>query len=398
MPRYHRVGDIPPKRHTRHRRTDGGFLGEGIHYEEVITADGFAAEYAILYHLRPPTRLRDVQPAGRIEVRRAETSALRHVLLPTGNMPRGGEPVLGRVPLLTNDDVTMWRCRPDRAQAELYRNGAADELIYFHRGAGRVETPFGVLAYRDMDYVLLPRGTTYRIVPDAPAASTGDGRPVEDHLIIEGRSAIRIPPHYRNAAGQLRLGAPYGERDLHPPEGPLVVDREGDTTVLVKDGPRLSRHVLAHHPFDVVGWDGCLWPLRFHAMDFEPVTGAIHQPPPVQQTFDARGFVVCTFAPRMLDTHPDAIKVPYAHANVHADEVLFYSRGRFGSRRGVEEAGITLHPRGLPHGPHPGTIVASRDMVRTDELAVMMDTESPLHPTPEALAMEDPAYTASWIC
>ena len=176
------------------------------------------------------------------------------------------------------------------------------------------------------------------------------------------------------------MGAPYYERDFHGPRKSNVIDQEEDTTVLIKDGSRLTRYTLAHHPFDVVGWDGMVYPYTFNADDFEPITGTIHQPPPVQQTFDAPGFVLCTFAPRMLDTHPEAIKVPYAHSNVQADEVLYYVRGQFGSRRGVEEASFTLHPRGIPHGPHPGTIVASRPMTRTDELAVMLDTVKPLHP------------------
>jgi homogentisate 1,2-dioxygenase len=177
----------------------------------------------------------------------------------------------------------------------------------------------------------------------------------------------------------------------------MTVDRESDTTVLIKDGARLTRYTLASHPFDVVGWDGMLYPYTFNADDFEPITGKIHQPPPIHQTFETKAFVICTFAPRMLDTHPQAIKVPYAHSNVEADEVLFYVRGRFGSRRGVEEASITLHPRGIPHGPHPGTIVASRSMSQTDELAVMVDTFKPLYLTQAALELDDPAYPYSWL-
>jgi len=175
------------------------------------------------------------------------------------------------------------------------------------------------------------------------------------------------------------------------------MDREQDVTVLIKDGTRLTRYTLAHHPFDVVGWDGMVYPYTFNADDFEPITGTIHQPPPIHQTFEATGFVVCTFAPRLLDTHPDAIKVPYAHSNVQADEVLYYVRGRFGSRRGVEESSFTLHPRGIPHGPHPGTIVASRSVTRTDELAVMVDTVKPLQLTRQAMEMDDPAYPYSWL-
>ncbi len=196
--------------------------------------------------------------------------------------------------------------------------------------------------------------------------------------MIESHGSLAVPARYRNPDGQLKLGSPYSERDLHGPREIGVSDFEQETPILIKDGCRLTRYTMAAHPFDVVGWDGMVYPYTFNADDFEPITGRVHQPPPVQQTFEAPGFVVCTFAPRMLDTDPEAIKVPYAHSNVQADEVLYYVRGRFGSRRGVEEGSFTLHPRGIPHGPHPGTIVASRDAKWTEELAVMVDTVRPL--------------------
>ncbi len=248
---------------------------------------------------------------------------------------------------------------------------------------------FGPLPFRPFDYVVIPRCTTYLFEFDDPAAA--------DLLLIEARGNIAIPPRYLNPDGQLRLGAPFAERDLHGPIKLDPIDRDEDTTILVKDGRRLTRYTLAHHPFDVVGWDGLVYPYTFNAEDFEPITGTVHQPPPIHQTFEAPGFVVCTFAPRLLDTHPEAIKVPYAHSNVQADEVLYYVRGRFGSRRGVEESSITLHPRGLPHGPHPGTIAASKDVQRTDELAVMVDTVKPLNPTRQALELDDERYPYSWM-
>jgi homogentisate 1,2-dioxygenase len=216
-------------------------------------------------------------------------------------------------------------------------------------------------------------------------------------LVIESTGNVGIPPRYLNPDGQIRLGAPYYERDFHGPTEAGVIDKEQDVTILIKDGKRLTRYTLANHPFDVVGWDGMLYPFTFNADDFEPITGTIHQPPPVQQTFEAPGFVICTFAPRMLDTHPEAIKIPYAHSNVQADEVLYYVRGHFGSRRGVEQSSFTLHPRGIPHGPHPGTIVASRSVTRTDELAVMVDTHQPLLLTRQAMEMDDPQYPLSWL-
>jgi homogentisate 1,2-dioxygenase len=248
---------------------------------------------------------------------------------------------------------------------------------------------FGAVPFKPFDYIVIPRCTTYRLEFDAATPP--------DLLVIEGTGSVGIPARYLNPDGQMRLGAPYAERDLHGPAAVEVIDREEETPVLIKDGQRLTRYVLASHPFDVVGWDGMAYPFTFNADDFEPITGTIHQPPPVQQTFEAPGFVVCTFAPRLLDTHPEAIKIPYAHSNVQADEVLYYVRGHFGSRRGVEQSSFTLHPRGIPHGPHPGTIVASRPMTRTDELAVMVDTHQPLLLTKQAMEMDDPEYPFSWL-
>ncbi|MDR3634197.1 MAG: homogentisate 1,2-dioxygenase [Isosphaeraceae bacterium] len=388
MPPYLRIGSLPPKRHVAHR-TEPGFRGEGLFYEEVVTTAGFGRAYSILYHLRPPTRVTRVEPAGALTLEFATDPALRHHHVKTRRMPSGGDPVSGRVPLLVNDDVVMSRCRPVAPQEMLFRNAAADELIFIHRGHGRLLSPFGALAVRPHDYVMIPRCTTY-LMEFAPETDP-------ELLVIESTGHLGIPPRYLNPDGQLKLGAPFSERDLHGPSEPLVIDREEPTSLMIKDGLRLTRYVLAQHPFDVVGWDGMVYPYTFNADDFEPITGTVHQPPPVQQTFEAPGFVVCTFAPRLLDTHPEAIKVPYAHSNVESDEVLYYVEGHFGSRRGVEESSITLHPHGLPHGPHPGTIVASRAQTRTDELAVMVDTFRPLKLTREADEWEDPAYPLSWL-
>jgi homogentisate 1,2-dioxygenase len=388
MPPYLRVGSIPRKRHTVHSHKPG-FKGEGIYYEEVVGLEGFSRGYSIAYHLRPPTRVLRLEPAGTIPADFGDQPSLRHHHIKTGTIPRAGDPVTGRVALFGNDDVTLARCRPDQPQQELFRNADADELIFVHSGRGTLHTMFGPLPFRDFDYVVIPRCTTYRLEFD-PAIQP-------DLLVIESSGLISIPGKYLNKDGQLKLGAPYCERDLHGPREIAPVDLEEETTVLIKDGRRLTHYTLASHPFDVVGWDGLVYPYTFNADDFEPITGRIHQPPPVQQTFEAPGFVVCTFAPRMLDTDPDAIKVPYAHSNVQSDEVLYYVRGRFGSRRGVEEGSFTLHPRGIPHGPHPGTIVASRDARSTDELAVMVDTFKPLQLTRQAIKLDDPTYPLSWI-
>jgi homogentisate 1,2-dioxygenase len=388
MPPYLKLGSVPRKRHIAHR-AEPGYKGEGIYYEEVVTTAGFSRAYSICYHLRPPTRVRAVEPAGSVAVEVVPEKVLRHHHLKSARVPANGDPVTGRVPMLTNADVTISRCRPKAAQAELFRNATADEVVFVHRGRGTLQTMFGRLPVKPYDYVVIPRCTTYRFDfdPDTPP----------DLLVIESAGTIGVPPRYLNADGQLRLGAPYYERDLHGPDELRPIDREEDVSVVIKDGSRLTRYLLTHHPFDVVGWDGLLYPFTFNADDFEPITGTVHQPPPVQQTFEASGFVVCTFAPRLLDTHPEAIKVPYAHSNVEADEVLYYVRGQFGSRRGVEESSFTLHPRGIPHGPHPGTIVASRSATRTDELAVMVDTFRPLALTRQALELDDPNYPMSWL-
>lgn len=388
MPHYLSLGSIPKKRHTAHR-VEPGYKDEGIYYEEVISTQGFSRAYSIAYHLRPPTNVKHIEVAGGWEVKSAELSVLRHVHLKTKELPVAGDPVRGRVAMFTNADVTMYRCRPARAQDELFRNAVCDEIVFVHHGSGRLLTHFGMLPFKPFDYVVIPRCTTYLLEFDAGVQP--------DLLVIESRGSLGFPKRYLNPDGQFRLGAPFCERDLHGPKELLTIDRVEDTLVLIKDGPKLSRYILARHPFDVVGWDGMVYPFTFNADDFEPITGMIHQPPPIHQTFESEGgFVVCTFAPRMLDYHPDAIKVPYAHSNVESDEVLYYVRGNFGSRRGVELGSFTLHPHGIPHGPHPGTIVASRNVTRTDELAVMVDTFRPLHVAEGGLAYDDPNYPYSW--
>jgi homogentisate 1,2-dioxygenase len=389
MPYYLQRGSIPPKRHIRHE-VSPGHLGEGLYYEEVITTQGFGRAYSIVYHVRPPTRVRHIESAGVDLLEPVPHETLRHVHLKTGGLEPQGDPITGRIPLMFNADVTLSRCRPAVAQRELYRNARSDELVFVHAGSGVVLTQFGELPFRPMDYIVIPKCTTYAIEFQA-------GSPQSDLLVVESHGDLGFPPRYLNPDGQFRLGAPFCERDLHGPSRLRTEDREEDTPVLIKDGSRWTRYVMANHPFDVVGWDGMVYPFTFNADDFEPITGTIHQPPPIHQTFQATGFVVCTFAPRMLDTHPMAVKVPYAHSNVESDEVLYYVRGQFGSRRGVELGSLTLHPHGIPHGPHPKTIEASFKMQRTDELAVMVDTFRPLQLARPAVALDDPSYPYSWM-
>jgi homogentisate 1,2-dioxygenase len=388
MPHYMKLGSVPKKRHIEHKAKPG-YKGEGIYYEEVVTLVGFGRAYSVLYHIKPPTRVKKVEPAGDAPVDSAELNTLRHVHLKSADIPRTGDPIRGRVPLFFNDDCIIGRCRPATAQAELYRNAMADEVLFIHRGSGMVHSMFGPLPFKPYDYIVIPRCTTYQI--------DFDKSDQPDLLYVESTGNVGIPPQYLNPDGQIRMGAPYYERDFHGPMEVNAVDREQDVPVLIKSGRQLTRYIMANHPFDVVGWDGFVYPYTFNADDFEPITGTIHQPPPIHQTFETPGFVMCTFAPRYLDHHPEAIKIPYAHSNMEADEVLYYVRGQFGSRRGVGEASFTLHPRGIPHGPHPGTIVASRPMTRTDELAVMVDTFRPLKVTRQAMEIDDPGYPYSWL-
>ncbi len=387
---YRRLGQVPKKRHIKFSREQASsYKGEGIHYEHVITTAGFDRAYSIMYHLRPPTRVKKNELVGTIDLKSVEEMPLRHHHFKTQDLPRSGGTISGRVPMLFNHDLVASRSKPSQQQDTLYRNGSADEVIFIFDGRGVVESAYGRLPYRQYDYIVIPRGTTYRIVADDINR--------EDHLILESVGPCRIPRRYLNPDGQLMLGAPFYERDFHGPEETLTIDKEEDTAVIVKDGNRLTRVVHASHPFDVVGWDGFIYPYTFNAMDFEPLTGTVHLPPPYQQTFELKGFVICTFAPRYLDHHPEAIKVPYVHSNTEADEVLFYVKGNFSSRKGVGLGSISHHPAGIPHGPHPGTIMASMAHSRTEELAVMFDTESPLKITQQAMGIDDPNYPLTWI-
>src|SRR5712671_793975 len=369
MPYYQKLGEIPRKHHIWFHRNGAAptYKNEGIAYEHVFTTEGFNEAYSIMYHLRPPTRVRKVELIKHWEPKKVTDSPLRHHHLKTANIPRRGDLYTSRIPMLFNQDMTAYRAKPAKAydKFEYYKNGGADENI------------------------VIPRGITYRLVPDRVEE--------EDYLILESAGPVRIPQRYVNQEGQIKMGSPYSERDLHGPTEALTIDKDEDTEILVKDGSRWTQVTMAHHPFDVVGWDGYVYPFTFNAQDFEPITGTVHQPPPIHQTFEIRGYVVCTFAPRMLDTHPEAVKIPWVHDNVEADEVLFYVRGNFGSRRGIESGSITLHPRGIPHGPHPGTIMASKNATRTEELAVMFDTQHTLELTEEAVALDDQKYPQSWL-
>ncbi len=383
MPSYVRAGSLPHKRHIQFRRPDGG-----LYAEELFSTKGFESAYSLLYHLRPPTATLDIRPWERPFVRLVENDPLRNRHFKTGALPRSGlDAIESRLPLLGNDDIAISVAQADRPMEYFYRNTGGDELLFVHRGAGVLETQFGELAYRAHDYLIVPTGTTYRLVPSAPTRL----------LVHESRGEVKIPRRYRNEFGQLEEQAPYYERDFRVPVLKTPVESQGRYEVRVTNAGRHAVYVVQNHPCDVVGWDGYCYPYAFNLEEFAPITGKLHQPPPAHATFEAPGAAFCAFVPRMFDYHPLAIPVPYNHSSVDCDEVIYYVSGNFMSRRGVEEGSITLHAAGAPHGPQPGAVEASLGKTSTDEIAVMVDTFKPLMLGEWALESEDPEYYRSWL-
>jgi homogentisate 1,2-dioxygenase len=384
MPHYRRVGEVPRKRHTLAPRPGG----EGYLAEELMGQEGFSEESALLYHLSSPSAIDGVEPVddpAAVPVEPDRPLQPRH--LRTGGIDVGGDPVLGRRRLLANPDVALSYVAADR-DGDLYRNAVGDELVYVHDGDAVLETSFGAMDVARGDYVVVPTGTTHRWLLRSP----------ELHLLVlEAAGHVRIPQKHLSSRGQLVEGAPFSERDLRAPAEPLVVEGD-DVPVLVRNRAGLTRMVHVRHPFDVVGWDGCLYPFALSIRDFEPIVGMLHQPPPVHQTFAGPGFVVCSFVPRPFDFHPEAVKIPYHHANVDSDEVLFYADGDFMSRAGsgIGVGSISYHPAGFVHGPQPGSLERSMDATETRETAVMVDTFRPLGVSDVARAVSDPAYPTSW--
>ena len=379
-------GSIPRQRHTQHRAADGS-----LYAEELFGVEGFSGRSSLLYHVTPPTRTHKLEPGPRIELVAADDGLHRHRLTKTGDVAPKGDAITGRVPLYFNHDVVFGIVRPADPMPDnrFYRNGVADEMLFVHEGTGVCRTIFGDLPYHPGDYLVLPIGTTWRLDPDEGSE--------QRILYLEAPSEIEPPKRYRNDYGQLLEHAPYSQRDLHAPEFREPIDEHGDFVIDVRSSDRMTAYHYRHHPFDAVGWDGYLWPFRFDISDFQPITGRVHQPPPVHQTFQARNFVVCSFVPRKFDYHPLAIPAPYNHSNINSDEVIYYVAGNFMSRRGVEISSFTLHPAGIPHGPHPGTAEASIGKEATEELAVMVDTFHPLHVTQAAMDLDDANYPFTWL-
>jgi homogentisate 1,2-dioxygenase len=384
MTYYYKLGNIPPKRHTQFRQPDGS-----LYQEEVMGIHGFSGIQSILYHINPPTAVRQLEVAEKIEIPYEEQGALRPRHLRSAEIEAGGDVINGRIPLMGNSDVVLYVARPTEAMPYWYKFAHGDDVIFVHDGTGVLESQFGLLRYRPGDYLVIPTGVIWRLLPD-----TG----VEQRmLMIESYGHIVPPKRYLNNYGQFLEHSPYCERDIRTPEELVTHDEKGEFEVRVKARGNLTRFIYGHHPLDVVGWDGHLWPFAFNIADFEPITGRIHQPPPVHQTFDGPGFVVCSFVPRLFDYHPLAIPAPYAHSNVDSDEVLYYVEGDFMSRKGVERSSFTIHPNGIPHGPHPGRYEGSIGKEKTDEYAVMVDTFRPLRLTKYALPLEDEGYAYSWL-
>lgn len=382
MTTYQQQGRIPPKRHTQ-------LWHEGrLLTEEVVGLEGFDGPSSILYHLYQPMRLTSIGPFRPIVREEWVPDAHTHHLFDSWDVDLGGDALSSRRLLMWNGDVELSLSRFDQPMEGYYRNGEGDEVLFVHEGQGVVETILGDVPYRDGDYVVVPRGITYRVRPA--------GALPQRHLVITSPGLIEIPRRYRNRYGQLLEHAPFYNRDLHPPTELRTYDEAGEfpLTLRIRDG--LQDYVLPHHPFDVIGWDGFLYPYTLNIHDFEPITKEVHAPPPVHQTFAGHDFVVCSFCPRPLDWHPEAVPIPYNHTNLNSEEVIYYVAGNFSSRKGIDVGSITLHPSGLTHGPQPGLAEASLGAERTEELAVMVDTFRPLRLTPFAAALDRPEYAWSW--
>jgi len=381
MPFYVRAGELPAKRHIQFRRPDGG-----LYAEELFSTKGFESVYSLLYHLRPPTATLDVRPWNRPGVRLESNEPLRNRHFKTAAMQTSGDAIESRVPLLGNADMLISLANATAPMPYFYRNVGGDELLFIHHGTGTIETPFGSLEYRPNDYVILPTGTTYRLIPASPTRM----------LVHESAGMVKIPRKYRNEFGQLEEAAPYYERDFRAPVLQPPADARGEFEIRVANAGRNAIYIVQNHPCDVVGWDGFCYPYAFNLEEVAPITGKLHQPPPAHATFEAPGAAFCAFVPRLFDYHPLAIPVPYNHSSVDCDEVLYYVSGNFMSRRGVEEGSITLHAAGAPHGPQPGAVEASLGKTSTDEIAVMVDTFKPLQLAEQVLGVEDPSYFRSW--
>jgi homogentisate 1,2-dioxygenase len=383
MPRYHQLGNIPHKRHTVFKKKDGN-----IHFEQLFGTIGFDGMSSLLYHLHPPTMVTDILSKKDISPK-AIGKNMQMRALKGFDVPAFDDLLDSRIPVLTNIDVTLHLSRPkNKTENYFYKNVDADEVIFIHEGSGTLKSLVGNIEFSYGDYLVVPRGMIYQM-----EFNDSNNR----HFITESTHPIYTPKRYRNWFGQLLEHSPYCERDLRVPTNLETHDEQGEFIIKIKKEGILYEYSYASHPFDVAGWDGYNYPYAFSIHDFEPITGRVHQPPPVHQTFETPAFVICSFCPRLYDYHPEAIPAPYNHSNIDSDEVLYYVDGDFMSRNDISKGQITLHPAGIPHGPHPGAYERSIGKKQTEELAVMVDTFKPLQLTEQALKIEVKDYYKSWI-
>ena len=383
MPHYHKLGTVPHKRHTQFRKPDGS-----LYSEQLFSTEGFSNDSSLLYHIHPPTQIIKTEPQVSVSPTIAEEKMLKHRSFEGFKIKPEKDFLDSRIPVLVNNDVHVVLAAPQQSITDyFYKNADADELIFIHEGSGVLKTMYGELSFSYGDYLNIPRGTIYQI-----HFSDQNNR----LFIVESFSPIRFPKKYLSKYGQLLEHSPYCERDIRPPQKLVTHNEKGDFLIRTKKKGVLYNIHYASHPFDVVGWDGYCYPYAFSIHDFEPITGRVHQPPPIHQTFEGNNYVVCSFVPRLFDYHPLAVPAPYNHSNIDSDELIYYVDGDFMSRKNVTRGMITLHPGGIPHGPHPGAVEKSIGAKETKELAVMVDTFHPLMLTKQALEIENEDYTMSW--
>lgn len=384
MPHYHSAGQIPPKRHTQFRKPDGS-----LYHEELFSTAGFSDVYSLVYHLHAPTQIKQVGKPYSIAPKTIHDKQLKPRCLKGFDITPEADYLKSRKAVLVNSDCKILLAAPQESMSDyFFKNADADEVIFVHQGTGTLKTMYGDLAFEYGDYLVIPRGTTYQMHFDG-----SDNR----LLIVESYSPVVTPNRYRNKFGQLQEHSPFCERDFRKPSNLQAHDEQGDFQFFIQKEDMIYPYKYLNHPFDVVGWDGYCYPYAFSIHNFEPITGRIHLPPPIHQTFAAQGFVICSFVPRLYDYHPLSIPAPYNHSNIDSDEVLYYVDGDFMSRKSVEKGMITLHPGGIPHGPHPGTVEKSIGKKGTEELAVMVDTFKPLLMTDYAAGVEIEEYYKSWL-
>ena len=384
MPFYQKLGNIPPKRHTIHKSPEDKF-----YYEQLFGTIGFDGMSSLLYHVHRPTMVKEIVRSYSVAPEIAVDTNMKALSLKGFSVKPADDYLDSRKTVLVNSDVAIVLAAPTKSlRSYFYKNSDCDEVLFIHKGTGTLRTQLGNIKFEYGDYLVIPRGMIYQIDFD-----TAENR----LLIVESKHPVYTPKRYRNWFGQLLEHSPFCERDLHGPSELETHDSLGDFEMRVKKQDMIHVYTYASHPFDVVGWDGYNFPYKFSIHDFEPITGRVHQPPPVHQTFETSAFVICSFCPRLYDYHPKSIPAPYNHSNIDSDEVLYYVDGDFMSRNHIEKGMITLHPAGIPHGPHPGAMERSIGQKETQELAVMVDTFKPLMVTKAALEIEDPGYFKSWL-